>query len=55
MALFLSGKISFLQIGELVSGALESLSVFPLNSPEDVYSAVGAAREYVAERFAKGL
>ena len=55
VALFLSGKISFLQIGELVSGALESLSVFPLNSPEDVYSAVGAAREYVAERFAKGL
>lgn len=55
VALFLSGKISFLQIGELVSGALESLSVCPLNSPEDVYSAVGAAREYVAERFAKGL
>ena len=55
VALFLSGKISFLQIGELVSGALESLSVCPLNSSEDVYSAVGAAREYVAERFAKGL
>ena len=55
VALFLSGKISFLQIGELVSGALESLSVCPLNSPQDVYSAVGAAREYVAERFAKGL
>ena len=55
VALFLSGKICFLQIGELVSGALESLSVCPLNSSEDVYSAVGAAREYVAERFAKGL
>lgn len=55
VALFLSGKINFLQIGELVSGALDSIKVTEIHNVDDVLSAVLAAREYVADRFAKGL
>lgn len=55
VALFLSEKINFLQIGEFVSGALSNIKPGPLNEPSDVYEAVQEAREYVAERYAKEL
>lgn len=53
VALFLEGRIDFLEIGELVKGALENIAPTPLNSANDVLSAVEAAREYVAKTFAK--
>lgn len=45
--LFLQEKISFLNIGELVSGALESFPPLPLENYDDVVRADAAAREYV--------
>lgn len=46
--LFRQGKISFLKIGELVTGALENIRNKPLDSLEVVLEADAAAREYVA-------
>lgn len=46
--LFREGKISFLKIGDLVSGALESVESKPLDCLEAVLEADAAAREYVA-------
>lgn len=51
VSLFLAGKIGFLTIGELVSGALENIKPAPINSVGDVLDAVAAARGYVAESF----
>ncbi len=51
VSLFLAGKIGFLTIGELVSGALENIKPAPINSVGDVLDAVAAARDYVAEAF----
>ena len=51
VSLFLAGKIGFLTIGELVSGALENIKPAPINSVGDVLDAVAAARDYVAESF----
>ncbi len=53
--LFLAGKIGFLDIGKLVSGALDSISPGPISSVENVVGAVSAAREYVRDRYKKGI
>lgn len=49
VSMFISGKIKFLRIGELVSGALESIKVHDIHTADDVLQAVAAAREYVSE------
>lgn len=46
--LFREGKISFLRIGELVTGAVDTLPSKPINCLEDVLNADRMAREYVA-------
>ncbi|MBQ4105336.1 MAG: 1-deoxy-D-xylulose-5-phosphate reductoisomerase [Clostridia bacterium] len=46
-ALFREGKIPFLRIGELVSGAVSDIKSTPLNTLDDVLCADSAAREYV--------
>lgn len=46
-ALFREGKIPFLRIGELVSGAVSDIKSTPLNTLDDVLCADRAAREYV--------
>ncbi len=45
--LFREGKISFLKIGELVSGAVDSLPSAPIRTLSDVLDADKAAREFV--------
>ncbi|MBE6737166.1 MAG: 1-deoxy-D-xylulose-5-phosphate reductoisomerase [Ruminococcus sp.] len=45
--LFREGKISFLKIGELVSGAVDSLPSVPIKTLSDVLNADKTAREYV--------
>ncbi len=55
VALFLSEKINFLQIGELVSGALKAISPRPLRTPGDVYEAVSEARDYVIKTYENRL
>ena len=47
--LFRQGKISFLDIGELVSGAVDSIKNFEPKTVEDVLSADKLARQYVLE------
>lgn len=47
--LFRQGKISFLDIGELVSGAVDSIRSFEPRTVEDVLSADKFARQYVLE------
>ncbi|MGN0665114.1 MAG: 1-deoxy-D-xylulose-5-phosphate reductoisomerase [Huintestinicola sp.] len=47
VALFLEGKIPFLKIGELVSGALENTAVVPIKTYDDVIRCDAQAREYV--------
>lgn len=46
-ALFRQGEISFLRIGELVSGAVNSIASTPITKLSDVLDADRAAREYV--------
>ncbi len=46
--LFREGKISFLRIGELVSGAVNDLESKPITSLQDVLEADSMAREYVS-------
>ena len=55
VSLFLAGKIKFLQIGDLVSGALDSIEVSDIHTVDDVLNAVSAASHYVAEKYAKGM
>lgn len=47
--LFIQGKISFLDIGELVSGAVDNIKNFEPKTVEDVLSADKLARQYVLE------
>ena len=47
VGLFLSGKIPFLKIGELVLEALRDFPKMPSESYEDIKNAEFAAREYV--------
>lgn len=47
--LFRQGKISFLDIGELVSGAVDSIRNFEPKTVDDVLSADKLARQYVLE------
>ena len=47
--LFRQGKISFLDIGELVSGAVDNIKNFEPKTVEDVLSADNLARQYVLE------
>lgn len=47
--LFRQGKISFLDIGELVSGAVDSIKNFEPKNVEDVLSADKLSRQYVME------
>lgn len=50
VAAFLSGKITFLQIGELVTQALEGIERKDVNCLEDVLEADKAARDFVKEK-----
>lgn len=50
VALFLEGKISFLQIGELVEAALELPYQKTYRTVEEVYAADRAAREFVLKQ-----
>ena len=52
VALFLQGKISFLQIGQLVNSALQSFCNSSCTSVEDVLRTDAAAREYVRQAVA---
>lgn len=47
VALFLKGKISFLQIGDLVNGAMNNLQNKQITCLEDILNADKIAREYV--------
>jgi 1-deoxy-D-xylulose-5-phosphate reductoisomerase len=47
--LFRQGKISFLDIGELVSGAVDNIKNFEPKTVDDVLSADRLARQYVLE------
>lgn len=47
--MFRNGKISFLEIGELVYGAIESIPNFEPKNVEDVLRADSLARQYVAD------
>lgn len=49
VGLFLSRKISFLKIGELVRAALRDFPDMPSESYEDIKNAEAAAREYVKD------
>lgn len=55
VALFLDGKIAFTAIGELVTKALATISVTPINTVTDVLTAVSAAQNFVKSEFEKGL
>ncbi len=48
--LFRNGKIKFLDIGELVEGAVQNVSNFVPKTIEDVLNADSLARQYVKER-----
>ena len=52
VAAFLARKISFLQIGELVTQSIQALPISPLTCYEDVVKADRAARDFVAEKIA---
>lgn len=49
-ALFRQGKIKFLEIGELVSGAVDSVKNFTPENVDDVIKADALARQYVTDR-----
>ena len=49
-ALFRQGKIKFLEIGELVSGAVDSIQNFTPKNVDDVIKADATARQYVTDR-----
>lgn len=51
VALFLAGKIGFLDIGEAVSGALESVKFIPEPTLQKILDTKAAAEEYVAAKF----
>ncbi len=51
VALFLNGQIRFIDIGELVYGALHQLPHGTAHNVEDVFSADKAAREYVLANY----
>ena len=51
VALFLKKKIRFLDIGEVVNGALDSVPFIPEPTLEDILSTRDAAGEYVAAKF----
>lgn len=51
VALFLAGKIGFLDIGEAVSGALESVKFIPEPTLQEILDTKSAAEEYVAAKF----
>lgn len=48
--LFRQGKIKFLEIGDLVMGAVDNISNFELRSVDDVLKADALARQYVLDR-----
>jgi 1-deoxy-D-xylulose-5-phosphate reductoisomerase len=48
--LFRKGKIKFLEIGDLVMGAVDTIENFTPKSVEDVINADRAARQYVLDR-----
>ena len=48
--LFRSGKLKFLQIGELVSESIKAIKAQPINNVDDVLSADKAARDFVLSR-----
>ena len=48
--LFRQGKIKFLEIGDLVLGAVENITNFSLRSVDDVLKADALARQYVLDR-----
>ncbi|MCD8025393.1 MAG: 1-deoxy-D-xylulose-5-phosphate reductoisomerase [Clostridiales bacterium] len=48
--LFRDGKISFLDIGELVTGAIENINNYEPKNVEDVLNANSLARQYVREK-----
>lgn len=52
VAAFLARKISFLQIGELVTQSIQTLPISPLTCYEDAVKADRAARDFVAEKIA---
>ena len=49
-ALFRQGKIKFLDIGELVSGAVDNVENFTPKTVDDVLKADALARKYVTDR-----
>lgn len=49
-ALFRQGRIKFLEIGELVSGAVDSVKNFTPENVDDVIKADALARQYVTDR-----
>lgn len=51
VALFLAGKIGFLDIGEAVSGAMESVKFIPEPTLQEILDTKAAAEEYVAAKF----
>jgi len=51
VALFLAGKIGFLDIGEAVSGALESVKFIPEPTLQEILDTKADAEEYVAAKF----
>lgn len=53
VGLFLDERIGFLDIGRLVSGALDSIAIRSVDCVDDVLEAVSAAREYVAQQYKK--
>lgn len=53
VALFLNRKIKFLDIGEAVNGALESVNFIATPTLEDILDTQKAAEEYVASKFGK--
>lgn len=48
--LFRQGKIKFLEIGDLVMGAVDNITNFSLRSVDDVLKADALARQYVLDR-----
>ena len=53
--LFRDGKIRFLDIGELVSGAVDSIENFIPHTVEDVLNADHLARQYVKDKVSCGI
>lgn len=51
VSLFLNGRISFLDIGKLVSSAVDSLSPIKITSYDDVVKADTLAREFVKSKY----